>query len=81
MGATLPVMQRLLAELQPERRWVSTLYAANTAGAMLGVVGSVWLILPTIGFKLFRQPPLRPRQLLQLTLRVRALENRQLRIR
>lgn len=51
MGATLPAMERLLAPYSPDGRCVGALYAANTLGAVLGVLGSVFLLMPTLGFR------------------------------
>jgi spermidine synthase len=46
MGATLPSMQRLLGE-----RGIAGLYAANTAGAVVGVLGSAFWLIPSFGLK------------------------------
>lgn len=48
MGATLPAMERLTAELGRERS-VSALYAWNTAGAVLGVLALSFVVLPRLG--------------------------------
>lgn len=45
MGATLPAMQRLLADV----RQLAPLYAANTAGAVLGVLGCAFVLVPQWG--------------------------------
>jgi spermidine synthase len=46
MGATLPVFGALA---EPSRWSIATLYAANTAGATLGVLAVSFLILPAAG--------------------------------
>lgn len=48
MGATLPAMDRALAPLRAGSV-VAGLYAANTAGAMVGVVAATTLLLPIAG--------------------------------
>lgn len=53
MGATLPAMQRILASLDIAtatngRAWAA-LYAANTAGAVAGVLGVALVLVPAIG--------------------------------
>ena len=49
MGATLPVMARLTSQWHPGAGSVATLYAANTAGAVLGVVGAAAWLVPVFG--------------------------------
>ena len=49
MGATLPAMQRTLAQLQIRGQSVARLYAANTLGAVLGVVGVAFWLIPWLG--------------------------------
>jgi spermidine synthase len=49
MGATLPAMQRALAGW-PARR-VAWLYAANTAGALAGVLATGFWLLPALGLR------------------------------
>lgn len=49
MGATLPAMERLLARDTPGGRTVAGLYAANTGGAVLGVLASAFLLVPAWG--------------------------------
>ena len=39
MGATLPAMERVLAALRSAGASIAALYAANTFGAVLGVLG------------------------------------------
>lgn len=49
LGASFPAMERLLAQ-GTERRCVGALYASNTAGGVLGVVASAFLLVPQLGF-------------------------------
>ncbi len=52
MGATLPAMERLLAGLTAPRTRASpiaALYAANTLGAVLGVLATVFWLVPSFG--------------------------------
>jgi spermidine synthase len=49
MGATLPAMERLVSGLQ--RSGIGALYAANTAGAVLGVLASAFWLLPSFGLR------------------------------
>lgn len=51
MGATLPAMERWVSELFPDGRRVGPLYAANTAGAVAGIVLAVGVLQPTLGFR------------------------------
>lgn len=50
MGATLPAAERILAGMTGSVHGVGGLYAANTAGAMAGALGTMLLIAPLIGF-------------------------------
>lgn len=50
MGATLPAAERVYARLCNDLRSFSGLYAANTFGAVLGVVVSAYWLLPAIGY-------------------------------
>ena len=50
MGATLPAMDRLAAHMAPDQRIVGGLYAANTLGAVVGTLGSAFLVIPALGF-------------------------------
>ncbi|MBK9140010.1 MAG: spermidine synthase [Verrucomicrobia bacterium] len=51
LGATLPAMVRWAAALRATSHGVGSLYAANTAGAVVGAVaGALWLI-PEFGFQ------------------------------
>ena len=51
MGATLPAMERFVAPMTRDQRCVGALYAANTAGAVIGTLGSAFVIIPTLGFR------------------------------
>jgi len=49
MGATLPAMAKVAAGWQREGRAVAPLYAANTFGAVIGVLAIAFLLMPTLG--------------------------------
>ena len=49
MGATLPAMERLLAAAERTRQAVAALYAANTFGAVAGVLAAAFWLVPTWG--------------------------------
>ena len=49
MGATLPAMERLFAPVRGAQRSIAALYAANTAGAVLGVLASAFWLVPELG--------------------------------
>jgi spermidine synthase len=49
MGATLPAMDRLAARLGRENGSIAALYAANTAGAVAGVLAAAFFLVPTLG--------------------------------
>jgi spermidine synthase len=49
MGATLPAMQRIEARLAGVGQSIAALYAANTFGAVLGVLGVAFWLLPRVG--------------------------------
>lgn len=56
MGATLPAMERAVSRLFASTksghvRVVGGLYAANTAGALTGVLATTFLIVPAFGFR------------------------------
>jgi len=51
MGATLPAVESLLSGLRADGRRVGPLYAANTFGAVAGVVSSVWILQPAFGLR------------------------------
>jgi spermidine synthase len=48
MGATLPAMERALGAAGGAARW-PWLYAANTLGAVLGALGTAFLLVPALG--------------------------------
>ena len=50
MGATLPAMERFVAPLVQDGRCVGALYAANTLGAVAGVLLSTFVVVPDFGF-------------------------------
>ena len=52
MGATLPAMQNLAGRLLTRGRSIATLYAANTLGAVLGVLGAAFWFVPEFGLTL-----------------------------
>lgn len=49
MGATLPAMERVVSALRAESRPIAMLYAANTFGAVLGVLASAFVLVPAFG--------------------------------
>lgn len=49
MGATLPAMERVLARLRRRGSNIAALYAANTFGAVLGVLGAAFWLAPEFG--------------------------------
>lgn len=49
MGATLPAMERTLSSLSAPGERIAGLYAANTAGAVLGVLASAYVLVPMLG--------------------------------
>jgi spermidine synthase len=49
MGATLPAMERLLAQASRGGQTIAALYAANTLGAMLGVLATAFWLVPAFG--------------------------------
>jgi spermidine synthase len=49
MGATLPAMERLTLELERGGRSISSLYAANTLGAVCGVLAATFWLIPNVG--------------------------------
>lgn len=51
MGATFPALQKLLGALPQQGYAIGGLYAANTAGAVVGVLAAAFLLAPTLGFK------------------------------
>ncbi len=52
MGATLPAIERLMAQRrQHHQKALPGLYAVNTLGAALGIMISIHLMLPRLGFQ------------------------------
>ncbi len=51
MGATLPAMARITAHWQDQGRAVASLYAANTFGAVIGVLAIAFLLVPMLGLR------------------------------
>src|SRR6266496_2060148 len=50
-GATLPAMDRFLSPWSADGRCLGALYAANTFGAVWGTLGTVFLLMPELGFR------------------------------
>ncbi|CAH0349408.1 fused MFS/spermidine synthase [Aquabacterium sp. CECT 9606] len=49
MGATLPAMERVTSQMRTGPRSIAALYACNTFGAVLGVLGATFWLVPDIG--------------------------------
>ena len=49
MGATLPAMERVFASTSSRHISISALYAANTAGAVIGVIAAAFWLVPELG--------------------------------
>jgi len=49
MGATLPAIERVVGELRSEGRSIAGLYAANTLGAVVGVLAAAFWLVPELG--------------------------------
>lgn len=49
MGATLPAMERVLATTRTHNVAISALYAANTLGAVVGVIAAAFWLVPQLG--------------------------------
>ena len=49
MGATLPAIERVTSRLRSEGYAIGGLYAANTLGALLGVLASAFVLVPWLG--------------------------------
>ena len=49
MGATLPAMERVVAQMSRPARSIAGLYAANTLGAVVGVLVAAFWLVPGIG--------------------------------
>jgi spermidine synthase len=52
MGATLPAMERVVGTVRDDRTPVAMLYAANTFGAVLGVLAAAFVLVPRFGLSL-----------------------------
>lgn len=49
MGATLPALERVTGRMREEGFAIGALYAANTAGAVAGVLGCTFVLVPAMG--------------------------------
>jgi spermidine synthase len=49
MGATLPAMERVVAQLRQEGGNIAALYASNTFGAVVGVLATAFWLVPQLG--------------------------------
>jgi len=49
MGATLPAMARMTSALAPRAQGFAPLYAANTFGAVIGVLATAFWLVPDLG--------------------------------
>ena len=49
MGATLPAMERVTAQMSTEGRSIAPLYASNTFGAVIGVLANAFWLVPALG--------------------------------
>jgi spermidine synthase len=49
MGATLPAMERVTAQLCSGGRSIAPLYASNTLGAVIGVLATAFWLIPELG--------------------------------
>jgi spermidine synthase len=49
MGATLPAMERVMARMRRQGANIAALYAGNTFGAVLGVIGAAFWLVPEFG--------------------------------
>src|SRR5207249_6458939 len=49
MGATWPAIERFASPLVSARTIVAGLYAANTLGAVAGIIGSSFWLMPALG--------------------------------
>ena len=49
MGATIPALERAVACLGANPRSIGALYAGNTGGAVFGVLGAAFWLVPTLG--------------------------------
>jgi spermidine synthase len=51
MGATLPAMERIVSHLKPDRGCLGAIYAANTFGAVGGLILSAFIFAPQFGLR------------------------------
>jgi spermidine synthase len=51
MGATLPAMERVTAQLRRNGRSIAPLYASNTFGAVAGVLAAAYWLIPGLGLQ------------------------------
>ncbi len=51
MGATMPAVARMLDGCRARHAPIGALYAANTFGAVLGVLGAAFVLVPSIGLQ------------------------------
>jgi spermidine synthase len=51
MGATLPAMERVTAQMQTAGQSIAGLYASNTLGAVLGVLAAAFWLIPEFGLQ------------------------------
>lgn len=49
MGATLPAMERVMAQMHRQGASIAALYAGNTFGAVLGVLAAAFVLVPQFG--------------------------------
>ena len=49
MGATLPAMERVMAQLRRQGSSIAALYAGNTLGAVVGVLAAAFWLVPQFG--------------------------------
>jgi spermidine synthase len=49
MGATLPAMERVMAQMRREGSSIAALYAGNTFGAVVGVLAAAFWLVPEFG--------------------------------
>lgn len=50
MGATLPVLAQVFGRLRTQGYAIGGLYAANTLGAVFGVIAAAFVLAPTLGY-------------------------------
>ena len=49
MGATLPAMEQCVRSLSKDEKCIGAVYAANTAGAVVGTLAATFILMPTLG--------------------------------